>query len=360
MQAAKFDRQHYNAIDLAKFICTILVVMIHIQPFGSTNTAITYYLNFGVQNYLARIAVPFFFVTSGFLLFKKTSLSDFNIDYSKKYIQRIFRLYVIWTLIYFPLVLCGILRDENGVTYAILRYFRNCIFVGSYWHLWYLPALIFAVIIISVLIYKNVQPKYIVALASCFYIVGLFAQSWFGFIAPLKEVFPQAWYFLQMLQKVISTTRNGLFEGFFFVSIGMCFAFYNISIGRTKALIGFCCSMSAMFLEVFILQYFAFIREYDMYLFLVPATFFLFGFIRQINLPDNPVFKTLRLLSSLIFYSHPWVLAVVSRTLRTIYEPLSESFLLFILTLTVTIICSLILIKLSEREKFRWIKMLYS
>jgi len=299
-------------------------------------------------------------VTSGFLLFKKTSLNDFDIRYSKKYIKRILRLYVIWTLIYFPLVLPDILGDEKGVTYAALRYLRDCIFVGSYTQLWYLPALIFAVMIISVLLYKKIQPKYIAALAACFYIVGLLAQSWFGVIAPLKEVFPQAWHFLQLLQKVIYTTRDGLFEGFFFVSIGMCFAFYNISISKATALIGFSVSMFAMFIEVFVLQHFGFIRAHDMYLFLTPATFFLFGYIQQIKLPDNPVFKTLRLLSSLIFYLHLWVRAIVLRALRMIYEPLAKSFLLFVLTLAVTIICSFIIIKLSEREKFKWLKKLYS
>ena len=65
----------YPSLDLMKFICSILVVMIHITPFGEYE-----FLNFAIHNYVARIAVPYFFVTSGFLLFRKTSYDDFNIN----------------------------------------------------------------------------------------------------------------------------------------------------------------------------------------------------------------------------------------------------------------------------------------
>lgn len=129
----KNDNQTYYAIDLAKFVGSILIVMIHIAPFGSTETRnIISYLNFGVQQYLARIAVPFFFVTSGFLLYRKTSLSDFNLEPSKKYVVRIVRLYAIWSLIYFPLVFRGFFKDEKGIVHAILVYARNIIFTGSF------------------------------------------------------------------------------------------------------------------------------------------------------------------------------------------------------------------------------------
>ncbi len=34
MEDTKYNKQNYNAIDLTKFICSILVVAIHIKPFG--------------------------------------------------------------------------------------------------------------------------------------------------------------------------------------------------------------------------------------------------------------------------------------------------------------------------------------
>ena len=57
MEDTKYNKQNYNAIDLTKFICSILVVAIHIKPFG--DNVDFHFLNYGIQNYLARIAVPF-------------------------------------------------------------------------------------------------------------------------------------------------------------------------------------------------------------------------------------------------------------------------------------------------------------
>lgn len=97
MEDTKYNKQNYNAIDLTKFICSILVVAIHIKPFG--DNVDFHFLNYGIQNYLARIAVPFFFVTSGFLLYRKTSFETFSMERPLKYALKLFRLYVIWSLI---------------------------------------------------------------------------------------------------------------------------------------------------------------------------------------------------------------------------------------------------------------------
>ena len=162
-----------------------------------------------------------------------------------------------------------------------------------------------------------------------------------------------------MINSYISFNSTENIEGFFFVSIGMFFAFYEVKITKKKALFGFVFSMILMFFEVFILQYNHYIRDYDMYVSLVPTTFFFFCFVRQVELPNSPIFQTLRMLSSLIFYSHLWVGAIVSKVLRIIYEPLLKTCLQFLLTLFITIICSLTIIKLSEFSKFKWLKKLY-
>lgn len=73
----------FNGIDIVKFICAFLVCIIHIPPFkidlfGFNN------FNFWLQNYLCRIAVPFYFTASGFLLFRKT---EFNSCHNRKIIK---------------------------------------------------------------------------------------------------------------------------------------------------------------------------------------------------------------------------------------------------------------------------------
>ncbi|MGN1479071.1 MAG: acyltransferase family protein [Acutalibacteraceae bacterium] len=354
-------QQNYNFLDLVRFICALLVVTIHVEPFGLAETTSLFgYLNFGIQNYLARIAVPFFFVASGFFLYKKTTLPEFDTAPTKKYVVRLLKLYLIWTIIYLPLAFLSLLKEGWGLKHAVPVYIRNVIFAGSYMHLWYLPSLIVAVIIVSFLLYKKVNVKKIIILSSVLYFIGLFAQSWFGFITPLEELAPSLWNILRLVQSVIYSTRNGLFEGFVFVAIGMCFAFYDFNIKKGKAFAGFAVSMVLLLFEVFILQRFELSRAHDMYLFLVPAAFFGFSFILNVKLPDNAIYKSLRVMSYLIFYMHPLINKAVTETLKCIDTRLSESGVKFLITLTLTIALSYLIMKLSEKPKLRFLKKLYS
>lgn len=71
---SQIDRQQYPVVDLLKYICALLVVSIHIAPLSSFFEVIplTTYLNYGIQNYIARLAVPFYFAAAGFFLFRES------------------------------------------------------------------------------------------------------------------------------------------------------------------------------------------------------------------------------------------------------------------------------------------------
>ena len=78
----------FNGIDIVKFICAFLVCVIHIPPFQTDLFGLNH-LNFWLQNYLCRIAVPFYFTASGFLLFRKTEFNNLNQNRIKKYCAKI-------------------------------------------------------------------------------------------------------------------------------------------------------------------------------------------------------------------------------------------------------------------------------
>lgn len=259
------ERKQYNAVDLVKFLCAIMVVMIHIAPFGTNGKY--EFLNYVIQDYATRIGVPFFFVASGFFLYKKSTYEEFNVQPSKKYILKILKLYVIWSIIYMPLSISHIFVDEKGVLHGILVYLRNIFFVGSYLQLWYLNATIVGVGLVSFLLYRKCRIKSIIIASAILYTLGLLAQSWFGIIKPLSTNLPNIWMLLKLIQKIIGTTRNGLFEGFLFIAIGMIFAFLKIRIDVKKATCGFVISYLLMFIESFFVRYYHIIKERDMYIF---------------------------------------------------------------------------------------------
>ncbi len=362
MQNSNLDKQtEYNAVDLAKFICAMLVITMHVAPFGETDNGILRLINYGIENWLARIAVPFFFVTSGFLLYRKSSLENFSLERTKLYVKKLIRLYIIWTLIYCPFKINSILTNEKGIVYGILAYCKDIVLVESYTHLWYFPALIFAVVVISYLLSKKISLKKIVAVALCFYLIGLLAQSWFGIIKPLQFNAPELWQFLKIIKKIIVTTRDGLFEGLLFVGMGAVFAFYGFELSRKKALIGFAASYFFMFIEAVLLKYFDFTRAYDMYLFLVPLTWFAFELVVNCRIPSNSeIFKTLRILSSLVFYIHLLISWLINKFFTVLGFDIEKNCLLFLLTASVSLAVSYAIYKLSNRKHFGLLKKLYS
>ncbi len=59
--------KQFPSIDIMKLLYAVLVVTIHTSPLNSINK----YFNYGLTQYIARLAVPFFFVTSGYFCFRK-------------------------------------------------------------------------------------------------------------------------------------------------------------------------------------------------------------------------------------------------------------------------------------------------
>lgn len=139
-----------NGIDLFKLIMSICVVAIHTHPLnGCENKTIQL-----VYHNIVSLAVPFFFIASGFLLSSKmeenSSLEKSSIVV-KSYLKRMIRLYIFWMAVYFPLDVFGMLMDGYSAAAAIKRYIRDYVFVGAgfySWSLWYLLSTIYAVCLI--------------------------------------------------------------------------------------------------------------------------------------------------------------------------------------------------------------------
>ena len=353
--------RYYNSIDIIKFLCAILIVSIHVAPFGLSDNETLSLLNYGISNCFSRIAVPLFFVISGFLLYRKTSVESFSALPTKAYIIKLLRLYIIWTIIYCPLRIESVISDKKGIVHGVLGYIRDTVFYGSYTHLWYFPALIFSVALISYLLSKQVELKHILIVAAFFYVIGLLEQSWFGIIVPLKDEIPVLWTALKIVGKIIVTTRDGLFEGFLFVGVGAYFAFYGLKVKERTAIICFVASYILLFIEAFAVRYFDIVRNCDMYIFLVPVTAFAFILVLNWNIPgNNSIYKTMRVLSSLVFYILLWVMWLINKVFSLIGFQIDKTCFLFLVTVFVSVGISYLIYRVSNHPRFIWLRRLYS
>lgn len=137
--------KRYNGIDLFKFIFSIVVVMIHTTPLMDVSEEVSWFFNAIIGN----AAVPFFFTASGFLFFNNwRSLNAADKKRKlKKYVLHIFRMYIIWSLIFLPWKILNI-NTVGWSLKAVAQYVWDFVFVTSGDALWYLPSLIFSIYII--------------------------------------------------------------------------------------------------------------------------------------------------------------------------------------------------------------------
>ena len=323
------ESKNYNAIDLIKFICAIMVFLIHIPPFQGEVTGFSKYINFGLQHYLCRLAVPFYFVSSGFFLFKKMPLYDLDKEAIKGYCFKILRLLGTWHVL---------------------------LFFGGTRHLWYLVATVIAVILLSLCLRFRIKLRYIYAIACLLYVIGLSGDSYNGIFAPLSNI-----KFFQVVSKeyklAFTTTRNGVFMGFIFVLMGATFSNGTIKLKPRTALIGFAFSMLLLFCEVFLLERYHIAIEYNMYVFLLPATFFLFSFASTVQLKDRAIYKSLRNIGMVIYLCHLFVNETAPLTANYIdkYFGINLKPYHFMFSLLITLLIAVFIDWLSRKDKFKWI-----
>lgn len=352
MSVQTIDKKQFCCVDICKFICSLLVVSIHVPPTAS------YILNYDFIFYLSRLAVPFFFIASGFFLFRKMSYENPDYTVLWSFVKRILKLYLIWSVIYFPLAFYyEISKNPNGIVSGLIKYVRDFFFDGSYSHLWYLSAMIVATLILMFLLKHRMKLKYILGLAVILYIIGLLPQTYFGLLEPLRE-YETVWGILKAVESVIVTTRNGVFEGLLFMGIGMLFAFKPIRIKFKLSVVLFAFSFILFLAETVILQSLGWIREPDIYVFLVPTVFFLFYIVIHIELKQHKIYRYLREQSTLIFYLHLFVSSVLNLLLPIVGLEITNSLIQYSVVIVATVIVSHIIILLSR--KFLWLKKVYS
>lgn len=322
----------FNCIDLVKFICAILVCIIHIGLFARSESRLLGYADFLSKQAICRIAVPFYFVTAGFLLFRKidiTRIGDYK-DRIQNYCFKLLKLLGLWTLL---------------------------LFVGSTVQLWYLGGLVVAVLFLSLLFHFKVPMKWIIVLALVLYAIGLLGDAYAGFGNQLRE-FKVFGYIFKLYTDFFNTTRNGVFMGLIFVLIGALFANRKIIMNMAVAFIGFVVSMGFLLLEAGLLKHYSEPKDYNIYVSLLPAVFFLFYIATHINLKDRKIYSKLRVVGMMIFYLHHMVQFVVNYVADFLSLDFAKNNI--ILVLVISCVLGFIVEWLSHKERFSWVKWLYS
>ena len=288
-------KRRYGAIDIAKYVSALLVVCIHTYPFyEASQTFNTYWIQT-----VCRLAVPFFFVASGFFFFRKiTDDTLANEEALINYEKRLGKIYLTWTIIYLPYTIWDY-AHANFRIYHIFAYLRDVLLNGSYYHLWFLPALMLATYIIY-LLYTNHSMKRALIVSLILYIFGYMINVY----TPIWETMPYVSFFFGFFTKVLVTSRDGIFFGPMFVAIGLLLS-KTRRLPHRVSMVGWLISFILLVLEVHIYDRMGILRDLtSMYLMLVPATYFMVNSLLTWKLPYKESYMTLRHESLLIYTSH--------------------------------------------------------
>ncbi len=332
------DRQTFEFVDIFKLVASLLVVCIHINPLTDFNSN----LAVGLCEFVARIAVPFFFITSGFFCFRKIK-DTFDIKVTNKYSARMFSLYLVWFAIY------NVFALFSGKTEILPKI--KAFFLG-YSHLWYLTALAFAFCLLGILFYKKVNIKTILIISATLYVIGLFGETYYGLI------------FDESVSFYAFSSRNGLFFAPIYIVIGIMYAENMIKLKLKTSILATAVFALLWALEVIVCKYFDIARDFNMSLFMLPTAFFLFDVLLKVQFKKSVNTKLLRSLSTYIYLIHILMLTygvpIVTKIIRFVigddfkFNSLGE----YLITVLLSIVVSLILIKLQQVKGFRWLKIL--
>lgn len=340
-----------SSLDIAKFLCAILVLIIHTDPFGSYSKA----LSFGFRSVICVVAVPFFFATSGYLLGEKLKSLQTTREqngYMWKYLKRLGVIYLVWSAVYFPFVVVRWLRAGFGVG-SVLEYIKDFFFEGSYSTIWFLPALMSAALFYW-LLRKKLSGKGVFFVGCGCYVLTLLLSSYYGITAriPVLSQLGKAYYWF------FDSVKNGLLFGLVFLSLGAMISEYDCfsRIKKGRILLGCIGSVFLICAEVVVYKVIGNTRGIDTIASLLPFTFFALIFVLNIQIQPSRLCVSLRKYSMLIFLCQRIPISVIDLFMNeTILA--TNTIVNFVVVTAATFVISFLILQLSK--KLKWLNKIY-
>ncbi|WP_302495807.1 acyltransferase family protein [uncultured Oscillibacter sp.] len=275
------DGRRGAALDLFRLAAVVLVVANHTSPLVSVSPL----RDFWFTRVLARVAVPFFLMVSGYFLAKdqwrRTGV----------FLKKTCLLYGAAVLLYLPL------NWYNG-GYGPAEWVKKLLLDGTFYHLWYFPGVILGVLVARGLL--RLGPRTALTAAGLLYLVGLGGDSYYGLTCQLPAL--EALY--GEIFQIFAYTRNGLFFTPLFLLLGAAGVRWSV---RTSAA-GLCAAFAAMTAEGLWLHGLQVQRHDSMYMLLPLVMVCLFSLLLGLNRGER---RSCRKLSSLIYVLHPWCIVLV-------------------------------------------------
>ena len=284
------ENKNYRGIDGFRLAATLLVIAIHTSPLASfSGTA-----DFILTRAIARIAVPFFFMTSGFFLLSQHTRDAGRL---KRFLRKIGILYGCSILIYLPVNLYSGYFQMKPFLPGLIR---DLAVDGTMYHLWYFPAAMLGAVLSWYLV-RRFGWKRAMAMTGILYCMGVLGDSYWGMtgeIPVLKNIY-------DLIFQVCDYTRNGLFFAPAFFVMGGVMAKSQENRKLEGQLWGVAVSLGLLTGESLILRQWGWQRHDSMYLLLLPCSWFLFGALLHVR---GKRMAGIRKVTQVMYVIHPMMI----------------------------------------------------
>ncbi|HEX9025911.1 MAG TPA: acyltransferase [Clostridium sp.] len=315
---------HYGMINVLRLVFAIAVISIHTMAFKSINEDLWIATSMGI----ARLAVPFFFIVSGYFLYNRIGSKK----ESKSTLKRLLILYTSWVLIeiitLFPMVL-------NSLGAPPILIIERLLFIGITGSLWYISSLIIAILIISPLLKKD-QIILLLIIGFVLYLFGTTGDTYYGLfektmLNPLINGYTRVFLMPQI----------GITESILFVSLGTLINKYKLNEKVKKSGLLSIISIILLLIETFALNKTGIAKDANMYLSAIIAAPLIF--IWAINSKKDistKISKTCREYSLGIYCSHQIIMIWIAMFAPMLFTNTMIRFFctLLISTLIITIL----------------------
>lgn len=339
----KCSKYNYDNLDILKYICAILIIILHLRPFLNSSNE----LDLAFNNIVTRICVPIFFLITGYFVAKK---EKDNPNYINDYIKKTIPLYLVWSVIYIPVIIGTIIQNlplinaylsNINILFILLiivlfpvLLLIALIYTGVYYHLWYFPAIIFSLLLLNKW-KKKFNIKYLLVISFILLMFGATETYWGVLPDSLKKL-------LVYYYNIFFTTRNFLFFGLFYVVLG----YY---LGKKKDVYSKYC-FEKLIISIFFLVFESILLHdtkrlnSNILISCIPLVYYLF--ISTIYITNNRInnFK-LRKLSKYYYLIHPLVIYILSLTFKDISN---YPYFNTLVVLVITHIISIIVIQINK------------
>ena len=315
-----------RSIDIFRYICAIMVVAIHTSPFSDIDDRLGYLFT----EIIPRIAVPFFFVVSGYFYTK-------GLGAKKKiflpYIKRLLKTYTLWSLVYFAIdfVQWGHQNIKGFIVNCIYSFFV----IGSHYHFWFFPAMFF-VVCATTIVYKFGLQKLLLPVSIALYAIGCLGCSYYslGTRIPVLSLLFSSQYFT-LIRRIVLMAFPFFAAGYLVDAIEKYVRKYKVSNGIIViTLLG---AISCWLLEIYLVVHYHLQDNIVITFCLYILTVMVMVFLLRFPMPQaHTISQKCQILANFTYHAHPLTIILLTYVANMIGDITIHGTAMFFLTVLST------------------------